>query len=70
VSVANPEASTVAEMLTENEDDLTNALTTYSGSAHALDPGIPAVSDPVASATVVAAALIAALIQSLAGTGG
>jgi RHS repeat-associated protein len=57
-SLADP-GSSLAEVLTENEDDIAKAVTEYSGDIHYFAPGVPAVSDPVAACAVTVACLAA-----------
>ncbi len=55
--------SSVAGVLAENEDDIANAVHTYSTSLHAIDPWIPAVTEQGADTLVMATMVIAAILQ-------
>lgn len=65
-ALADPGGS-LADVLTENEDDIAKAVTEYSGDIHHFIPGVPAVSDPVASCAAVTACLAAGVWQHFFG---
>jgi RHS repeat-associated protein len=66
-SLQDATASSLAEVLTENEDDIASAIKTYSGAVHDLVHSVPAVSDPVSACAVVTACVVAGTWQHFFG---